>query len=110
MKDRLLQLLAMMWDNGQYVAIATHDESVVRRALELAERMGKRPDEYEVQMLLGVPRSSLQKELLDRGIKVRLYVPYGEHWYNYCLRRLDNNPEMGRMVLSNLLHRGGSAF
>ena len=54
-------------------------------------------------MLLGVPRAAIQQELLGRGIRVRLYVPYGEQWYQYCLRRLDNNPDMARMVLGNLL-------
>ncbi len=105
MKERFLNLLEMMWENGQYVGLATHDERLIMRCLDLARRMGKKPDEYEVQMLLGVPRSEIQTHLLARGIKVRLYAPYGAHWYNYCLRRLDNNPEMARMVLGNLLRR-----
>ena len=106
MKDRLLELLETMWSNDQYVALATHDEAVIRKGLALAERMGKTPRDFEVQMLLGVPRAKLQKELMARGIRVRLYVPYGQHWYNYCLRRLENNPEMARMVVRNLF--GGS--
>jgi proline dehydrogenase len=108
MKKRLLELLDTMWDNGQYVAIATHDEAVIERALEMAERKGKTPRDFEVQMLLGVPRARIQQRLMDQGVRVRLYVPYGTHWYHYCLRRLDNNPEMARMVLGNLLRRGGS--
>jgi len=107
MKERLLELLETMWSNGQYVAIATHDESVIRKALALADRMGKGRADYEIQMLLGVPRARIQKEVLERGLVVRLYVPYGEHWYNYCLRRLDNNPDMARMVLGNMLRGGG---
>jgi proline dehydrogenase len=110
MKERLLELLEAMWTNGQYVAIATHDEAVIRRALDLAGRLGKTAADYEIQMLLGVPRSRIQKEVMARGIKVRLYVPYGVHWYNYCLRRLDNNPDMARMVLGNLLRRGRGGF
>lgn len=106
MKQRLLELLETMWSNGQYVALATHDEAVIRRGLALAERMEKTPRDFEVQMLLGVPRLKIQKELMARGIKVRLYVPYGKHWYNYCLRRLENNPDMARMVLQNLLGGG----
>jgi proline dehydrogenase len=106
MKKRLLELLETMWRNGQYVAIATHDESVIRRALELARRMGKGPADYEVQMLLGVPRARLQSELMAMGLKVRLYVPYGEHWYHYCLRRLEHNPQMAALVLKNLLGIG----
>lgn len=105
MKARLLELLAAMWENGQYVAIATHDERAIRKALDLAGQMGKGPESFEVQMLLGVPRSAIQSELMGRGIKVRLYVPYGRHWYSYCLRRLEHNPEMATLVLRNLLQR-----
>ena len=107
MKVRLLELLERMWDNGQYVALATHDEAVIEKALQLAARMGKTPADFEVQMLLGVPRADIQRRLREQGVKVRLYVPYGAHWYHYCLRRLDNSPEMARMVIANLLRRDG---
>jgi proline dehydrogenase len=109
MKRRMIELLGRMWDNGQYVALATHDEQVIVEALDLARRKGKTPADFEVQMLLGVPRSGIQRRLRDEGVTVRLYVPYGTHWYHYCLRRLDNNPDMARMVLLNLLggHRSG---
>jgi len=106
MKARLLDLLATMWEQGQYVAIATHDETVIRRALEMAEEQGVGPELYEVQMLLGVPREALQAELLGRGVKVRLYVPFGKRWYQYCLRRIEHNPEMASLVLKNLLRIG----
>ncbi|MFQ5700680.1 MAG: proline dehydrogenase family protein, partial [Acidobacteriota bacterium] len=109
-KERLLELLRMLWSNGQYVAVATHDESVIARALQLAGQMGKTSRDFEVQMLLGVPRERIQRDLIAQGIKVRLYVPYGRHWYQYCLRRLENNPEMARMVLVNLLRRGFRGF
>ncbi len=105
MKERLLELLRMMWENGQYVGIATHDEPVIRRALELAAAMKRTPEQYEFQMLLGVPRAAIQNEILSRGIRMRLYVPYGEQWYHYCLRRLDNNPDMARMVFQNLMRK-----
>ncbi len=108
MKERLLELLATMWENGQYVALATHDEAVIESAMEMAARMGKKPAELEVQMLLGVPRERIRQWLRARGVKVRLYVPYGTQWYHYCLRRLDNNPDMARMVLLNLLRRDGA--
>ncbi|MBI3449091.1 MAG: proline dehydrogenase family protein [Acidobacteria bacterium] len=103
MKSRLLGLLRTMWENGQYVGLATHDERVIRRALALARELGKGPEAFEVQMLLGVPRAGLQEELMKMGLKVRLYVPYGRHWYQYCLRRLEHNPEMASLVVKNLL-------
>jgi proline dehydrogenase len=106
MKSRMLELLEEMWTNGQYVALATHDEKVVRRALAMARKMGKGPEAFEVQMLLGVPRAALQDEILGMGLRVRLYVPYGRHWYHYCLRRLEHSPEMASLVIKNLLHIG----
>jgi proline dehydrogenase len=106
MKERLLGLLETMWANGQYVGIATHDEALIRKALGLADRLGKGPADYEVQMLMGVPRGQIHNEVMARGAKVRLYIPYGTDWYQYCLRRLDSNPEMARMVLGNLLRPG----
>ena len=80
-------------------------QASLRRALALASKMGKTSKDYEVQMLLGVPRARIQREILAMGVRVRLYIPYGEHWYAYCLRRLDGNPEMARMVLGNLFRR-----
>jgi proline dehydrogenase len=106
MKSRMLELLGEMWANGQYVALATHDEKVIRRALATAREMGKGPEAFEVQMLLGVPRAALQEEILKMGLKVRLYVPFGRHWYQYCLRRLEHSPEMASLVVKNLLHIG----
>jgi len=106
MKSRMLELLSEMWANGQYVGLATHDEKVIRRALAAAREMGKGAEAFEVQMLLGVPRAALQDEILRMGLKVRLYVPYGRHWYQYCLRRLEHSPEMASLVVKNLLHIG----
>ncbi len=103
MKRHLLELLNVLWDNGQHVAIATHEEWVIRKALELADKKNKPSHEIEVQMLLGVPRNALQKELVQRGVRVRLYVPYGRRWYAYSMRRLENNPDMLRMVAGNVL-------
>ncbi len=106
MKEKLLELFEKMWANGSYVAIATHDRDIVRRALALADKMGKTADDYEVQMLLGVPLNHFQDELVARGIKVRLYIPYGEHWAAYCRRRLNANPNIAALALRNLFRFG----
>jgi proline dehydrogenase len=103
MKKHLLELLEVLWRNGQHVGLATHEEWVIRDALALAERLGKPHEEIEVQMLLGVPRDALQQELIGMGIPVRLYVPYGKRWYAYSMRRLDHNPDVLRMVAGNVL-------
>lgn len=103
MKRHMLELMQSMWENGQHVALATHEEWVIREALDMAEKLGKKDTELEVQMLLGVPRKALQRELVERGIKVRLYVPYGRQWHAYSMRRLEHNPDMLKMTAANVL-------
>jgi proline dehydrogenase len=103
MKRELLELAEQMWKNGQHVALATHEEWVIREALKRAARLGKADTELEVQMLLGVPRQHLQRELVERGIKVRLYVPYGRQWHAYSMRRLEYNPDMLKMTAANVI-------
>lgn len=103
MKRELLDLAELMWKNGQHVALATHEEWVIHEALERAKRIKKPDTELEVQMLLGVPRKHLQRELVERGIKLRLYVPYGQKWHAYSMRRLEHNPDMLKMTAANVI-------
>ncbi len=103
MKRRMLELLEGMWMNSQHVALATHEEWCIREALKIAERLQIPKPKIEVQMLLGVPSLPLQKELIEQGIRVRLYVPYGQQWYAYSMRRLENNPDVFLSVLKSLL-------
>jgi proline dehydrogenase len=65
---------------------------------------GLRKDRYEFQMLLGV-RPELRKKLVRDGHKVRLYVPFGEHWYGYSTRRFKENPEVAGYVFKALFKR-----
>ena len=85
-----------------YVGIATHDEYLICRACELVERYGLTTDQYEFQMLLGVD-PQLRRLLLDRGYRVRVYVPYGKDWYPYSIRRLRENPTIARHVIRAIL-------
>lgn len=77
--------------NGRYPAFATHDEQMIRGVLEIAERLGKTKQDFEFQMLFGI-RQDRQRELLEQGYRVRLYVPYGKSWYPYFMRRLAERP------------------
>ena len=92
-------------ENGQYVGIATHDEQVIQRALALAASMRRTSGAVRVPDAAGSSTDGHPGRVMARGLKMRLYVPYGEQWYHYCLRRLDNNPEMARMVVGNLLKK-----
>jgi proline dehydrogenase len=93
-----------------YVAVATHDEWLIRESLKRIEARGLERDQYELQMLLGV-REERATGLVRAGNKLRVYVPYGEHWYEYSLRRLQENPAMAatvaRSTIGRMLGRGG---
>lgn len=91
--------------NQVYVGIATHDEHLVCEAEILIDQLALTPDRYEFQMLLGVDEE-LRAILLERGHKLRVYVPYGRDWYRYSIRRLRENPEVARHVLRATLGLG----
>jgi len=91
-------------ERGAYVGIATHDELVVWEALRIVKQHGLRREQYEFQMLLGVDEQ-LRRILLDAGHRLRVYVPFGEHWYSYSTRRLRENPRIAGYVLKALLGR-----
>jgi proline dehydrogenase len=91
-------------DLGAYVAVATHDDWVIAEALALIEERGLPPEDYEFQMLLGV-RAELGDELIREGHRLRIYVPYGRHWYEYSLRRLQENPKIAGYIAVDTLKR-----
>ncbi len=90
-----------MLQSGCYVGIATHDSVLTDAAYKMIREMGLRKDQYEFQMLLGV-RPELRRKLVADGHKVRLYVPFCEHWYGYSTRRFKENPEIAGYVFKAL--------
>jgi proline dehydrogenase len=86
-------LLDRMLERGAYVGIATHDERLVFEALRLVAKHGRTREQYEFQMLLGV-EEELRRILLEAGHRLRVYVPFGEQWYAYSVRRLRENPQI----------------
>jgi proline dehydrogenase len=108
MKTKLLEQLEVLFKEGHYPEIATHDKAIIRESINIAERLNIKKDHYEVQMLMGVPMQAFQDELIQEGILVRLYVPFAEKWKYasaYCKRRLDANPAMAAYILKNILHK-----
>lgn len=99
-----LDLVDAMLSRPSIVGIATHDEILVQRSLELLRKHRAEKDRYEFQVLLGV-REELRARLLRDGHPVRVYVPYGEQWYAYSLRRLKENPAIAGQVLRSLFTR-----
>ena len=90
-----VRCLDALLDGGAYVGVATHDEWLIGEALARVDSLA--PQEYEFQMLLGV-REDRAAELVAEGHRLRVYVPYGEHWYGYSLRRLQENPAMAGTI------------
>jgi len=108
MKKKLLEQLAVLFKDGHYPEIATHDEAVLREAIDIAERLNNKKNQFEVQMLMGVPKQALQDELIQNGILVRFYVPFAEKWKfatAYCKRRLAANPAMAAYIMKNIFHK-----
>ncbi len=108
MKAKLLEQLEVLFKEGHYPEIASHDKAVIRESVNIAERLNIKKDRYEVQMLMGVPMQTFQDELIREGHCVRLYVPFAEKWKYataYCKRRLDANPAMAAYILKNILHK-----
>ena len=95
-----VELMEMLLAEGNYPAIATHDERMIEATLAFAARESISSDRFEFQMLHGV-RRDLQQQLRNQGFRVRVYVPFGEHWYPYLMRRLAERP-------ANMLFFAGS--
>jgi proline dehydrogenase len=96
-----VRTLDVLLDGGCYVGIATHDEWLVDRAEEAVRERGLQRDAYEFQMLLGV-RPELGDRIVADGHRLRIYVPYGRQWYEYSLRRLQENPKIAGYVAGDL--------
>lgn len=97
-----VKLARMLLESTAYHGIATHDVNMIEAVKQFAKERSIGPDRFEFQMLYGV-RRDLQEELVSEGYRVRVYVPYGRHWYPYFVRRLAERPANIWFVLKNLL-------
>jgi proline dehydrogenase len=103
-RDNFVRALDALLAAGAYVGVATHDEWLVAEALRLLDRHGRGREEYEFQMLLGV-QERLGNRLVREGHRLRIYVPYGRHWYSYSLRRLQENPKIAGYIAADTVGR-----
>ena len=103
-RANFVQALGALLEAGCYVGIATHDEWLLDEGRHLVAEHGLGPDEYEFQMLLGV-RPALGDALVRDGHGLRIYVPFGRHWYEYSLRRLQENPKIAGYIAVDTLGR-----
>ncbi|MFA5795268.1 MAG: proline dehydrogenase family protein [Candidatus Brocadiia bacterium] len=91
-------------DKGTYPEIATHDEKIINWVLEHAKKNNIPNDKFEFQMLYGI-RRDLQDKLNQQGYRMRVYVPYGTHWYPYFMRRLAERPANLVFIMKSMLYR-----
>ena len=89
---------------GAYIAVATHDEAIIRRVQSFTAREGIARDRFEFQMLYGV-RPGLQRSIAAEGYKVLVASPFGPDWYPYLMRRLAERPANLGFFLKNLVRR-----
>ncbi len=101
-----VDLVTALLDADAYPGVATHDPAMIEAVARAAQQRGIGPDRFEFQMLYGV-RRDLQRQLLARGYRVRIYVPYGTEWYPYFMRRLAERPANVLFVLRSVLGERG---
>ncbi len=103
--DHFLTDLEYIIENKMYPGIATHDKPLVEGAYKLIEKYNVPKEMYEFQMLYGVT-PELRKSVVEKGHRMRVYVPFGSQWFAYSTRRLKENPRMASLIIKALFFRG----
>ena len=103
--QHFLEDLEFLFKNRIYVGIATHDKPVVEGACKLIEKYSVPKNMYEFQMLYGVT-PKLRESIVNNGHKMRVYVPFGKHWFGYSARRLKENPKMASHIIKAIFYKG----
>lgn len=98
------KLIKQNLENGNYTAIGTHDDDMIAYVKELEKEMNLSRDQFEFQMLFGI-RIELQNKLVREGYKMRVYVPYGNDWFGYNMRRLAERPANVMFVLKGIFKK-----
>ena len=101
-RNNFLKLIRLVLEKKSYCGIATHDDFVIEGSKKLITELGLNKKDYEFQMLLGV-RENLRDKLVSEGHKMKIYVPFGERWYEYSIRRFKENPNLAGQVLKSIL-------
>ena len=96
-----MKILKLALERKSYCGIATHDEYLIKESVKLVKELGLKNNEYEFQMLLGV-RENLRNGAVGKGHKMRVYVPFGQRWYEYSIRRFKENPNIAGQVLKSI--------
>jgi proline dehydrogenase len=108
-RKAFLESMRVLLSEGHYPAIATHDDLLVEGTREFAAMEGIAKSDFEFQMLYGV-RRDLQEALVADGYNVRVYIPYGEQWYPYLMRRLAERPENVAFMVGSVVKESPLGF
>ncbi|MHB8755566.1 MAG: proline dehydrogenase family protein [Candidatus Acidiferrales bacterium] len=100
-----VKVMKILLPSGIYHGIATHDPKMIEATKQFAAEHKIRNDQFEFQMLYGI-RTDLQDQLIRKGYRLRVYVPYGSDWFPYFMRRLAERPANLKFFLANLFRRG----
>ncbi len=103
--EHFLEDIEYCFENGIYPGIATHDKFVVEGSLKLIKKHNVPKENYEFQMLYGVT-PELRRSIIEKGHRMRVYVPYGEQWFAYSTRRLKENPKMANHIIKAIFIKG----
>jgi proline dehydrogenase len=104
-RENFVKCFQKLLDYNFYPALATHDKKLIDELLTLIKKHKLDRDSYEFQMLLGVT-PHLRRQLVEENHQMRVYVPYGEDWFNYSIRRLQENPRMVQDIIKSLFLKG----
>ena len=103
--ENFLRDIEYMFQEKMYPAVATHDLPVIEGTYKLIEKHKVSREAYEFQMLYGVT-PALRRSIVDKGHRMRVYVPFGKQWFGYCTRRLKENPQMAGVIIKALFRKG----
>ena len=104
-RDNYIVLVQQALIKGAYVGIASHDEYLIDKLYLWIKENQIPTTQYEFQILHGVPMEKKLQQLIKEGNKVRVYVPYGDNWYDYSVRRLKENPKMAGYIIKNIFSK-----
>ncbi len=100
-RNSFIDLVQTGLSKGAYIGIATHDTYLIDTLETWIDNKSIPKDQYEFQVLYGVPMRNRLEDLLDRGHKVRIYIPFGNEWYAYAMRRFKENPKIISYIIGN---------
>ena len=104
-RENYIDLVKKALRKGSYVGIASHDEYLIDKLYLWIQENQIDANQYEFQILHGVPMEKKLQQLIKEGNTVRVYVPYGDNWYDYSVRRLKENPKMAGYIIKNIFSK-----